>query len=200
MPEWFIGRIIWVTGVTRQRRQVLFLMLAFLHLGIQLTSLSCVAQNKLRSFTIKMNVCKREWCALCKLHTSLQEVQNTGVFSTALQGLLCRKLTPFTDGKIKKCSCWMLLSRATDRGKCCVSIPGWIFFLAKGSTGYCSERDKKSCTFRAYIIFEMFCVVKTSCYAQKSQGFTCLWLLWRCRYFWENPVGLFSENFWHWHF
>lgn len=35
-------------------------MLAFLHLGIQLTSLSCVAQNKLRSFTIKMNVCKRE--------------------------------------------------------------------------------------------------------------------------------------------
>lgn len=71
----------------------------------------------------------------------------------------------------------MMLVRATERGKYCRSIPGWIFFLAKGSTGYCSERDKRSSKFRAHIIFEMFCVVTTSCYTQECQGFTCLWLL-----------------------
>lgn len=50
-------------------------MLAYaLYLDIQLSSLSYVAQNKLRSFTIKMNVCTREQYALCRFHTSLQVV------------------------------------------------------------------------------------------------------------------------------
>lgn len=45
-------------------------------------------------------------------------------------------------------------------------LPRLGFFLAKGSTGHCSERDKGSSKFRAYIIFEIFCVLKTSCYTQ----------------------------------
>lgn len=47
-----------------------------------------------------------------------------------------------------------------------MSFLGWVFFLAEGSTGRCSERGKRISKFRAYVIFEMFFIVKTSCYAQ----------------------------------